>query len=89
MAGPVKAEQDELLPVSMDPQRDMAMTISVNPMTRVYGLTPDTTCHDCAHLVQGSRGRKFMKCDRRKITHGAATDHRVRWPACGLWEKRP
>lgn len=60
-----------------------------NPCVSLYGRGPEgATCKGCLHLVSVNGGsRNFWKCDLRKITHGKATDHRVRWPACGRYEK--
>lgn len=62
-----------------------AANLTANPMTLLNGLTPSRICRDCDHLIwhNPGHGHNFYKCDLRKITSGAATDHRVRWPACG------
>lgn len=61
------------------------MQLSPNPMTAVYGKKPDgEECGDCVFF---RRGRKsYHKCLKRGVTNGAGTDHRVHWPACGLYE---
>lgn len=43
-------------------------------------------CGSCEFLTShlGSSHR-FYKCTKRGVTNGAATDRRVRWPACGLY----
>lgn len=57
---------------------------SVNPMIVVHGPDPqDRQCQYCEHLkcLHYNR-RNYYKCDLRVITGGAATDHRLKWPAC-------
>ena len=55
--------------------------VSRNPMIRVYGPALDgLTCKTCAHLFKSGQ---WWKCGLRRNTGGPATDHRVRWPACG------
>src|SRR6266702_4143563 len=63
-----------------------------NPCIAVYGNGPEgQTCKGCVHLrypIQRNPKAKFWKCDKRKLTHGPKTDHRVNWPACAKYEKR-
>ena len=57
-----------------------------NPMLAVYGPGPGSArCKTCAHLVRLRRGGTYRKCDLRRNTHGAATDHKATWPACGKY----
>lgn len=57
-----------------------------NPCLKLYGLGPEgARCGTCKHLVRFRRGGTWYKCDLRTMTHGANTDHRVRWPACGRY----
>jgi len=63
-------------------------TLKTNPCLAAFGLGVEgRRCGGCFHLyrVGGVAGR-FYKCDLRRVTSGAATDHRVRWPACGRFE---
>lgn len=60
-----------------------------NPLLAVYGPGPeDATCRSCVHLyaLPGYAGH-YLKCDLRKLTHGAGSDHRAGWPACGRYEE--
>jgi len=62
-----------------------------NPCLALHGPGPEgVTCKDCIHFRYPLHrsGVRHWKCDLRKLTHGAATDHRVGWPACGKYEKR-
>lgn len=63
-----------------------------NRMVDFYGAGPDgAQCGSCVHLylVGGTSGR-YYKCDQRPHnTASVTTDHRVRWPACRLYEQDP
>jgi hypothetical protein len=78
----------------LTPRRNSSRPPDFNPCVAFYGRGPkDKTCKTCVHLRAShnseGRGNRHLKCDLRKITHGAATDHRAGWPACGRWEARP
>ncbi len=49
-----------------------------------------TLCQACVHLRRMvEMSHPVYKCDLHPhLTHGAATDHRVRWPACARYEVR-
>lgn len=47
------------------------------------------TCGDCAHRRRDIVERGFPKCGVGPITHGANTDVRAWWPACGRFEAKP
>ncbi len=65
---------------------------SINPCLALYGNGPDNqTCKGCTHLrypIERNPAAKHWKCDKRRLTHGSATDHKVNWPACGKYEAR-
>jgi len=60
-----------------------------NPCIAAYGRDPmGRTCKFCAHLYYKSYyPKRFYKCELRKDTNGRGTDHRVKWPACGRYER--
>lgn len=70
-------------------RNDADLAKGVHPATRV-ALHPDQSkrCGDCAHHQShdwyGSRKKIYHKCDihRLGMSHGAASDIRVSWPAC-------
>ena len=71
-------------------ERSKSGTPKRNPVVAALGPGPEgRICRDCSHLfrVGGVAGR-YYKCDLRKVTSGAATDHRVRWPSCAAFEER-
>ena len=58
-----------------------------NPCLLLYGAGPEsTTCATCTHLHALHMGGTYYKCDLRRLSRSAATDHRMRWPACGKYE---
>jgi hypothetical protein len=61
-----------------------------NPCVQRWGRGPaGALCRDCAHLTVYEQSRKWYKCGlRTDLTHGAKTDHRVKWDACSRYEAR-
>jgi hypothetical protein len=62
-----------------------------NPCIALYGAGPlNTQCRRCVHLRYPLErgGMRHWKCDLRILSHGSATDHHVRWPACARYEER-
>lgn len=60
---------------------------STNPCIPVYGKGPDgKRCATCKHLRVHQYANRYYKCDLRRMSASAATDHRVRWDACGKYE---
>lgn len=61
-----------------------------NLMVRKFGLGPDgVRCKSCRFLVSRRPGQNsYWKCEKRGITGGPATDHRVRYDACALYQER-
>jgi hypothetical protein len=59
-----------------------------NPCITLYGNGPeDARCKDCCHLLRlRYHDKTYIKCEMRKITHGAGSDHRAGWLACGKFE---
>lgn len=58
-------------------------TFRTNPCVAAYGPGPEgKRCGDCAHLIAHRFAKTYYKCDLRVQTASAASDHRVRWPAC-------
>ena len=64
------------------------MTRKIEKMQELFGTMPGKKCKDCDHLwkVQ-KRGTRCFKCDVYGDTSSEATDWRMKWDACGLWNK--
>jgi hypothetical protein len=60
-----------------------------NPML-IHGRGPSgKQCGDCAHLIRNHhRSAVHFKCECYKLTHGAATDIKLKWPACKKFEQQ-
>jgi hypothetical protein len=59
-----------------------------NPLVALYGPAPvaGARCGTCVHLLRvRHHDYTYAKCALRANTHGSATDHRVRWPACARY----
>lgn len=60
---------------------------TTNPCIAVFGTGPDgVRCATCSHLQARQYANRYYKCDLRRISASTATDHRVRWDACGKYE---
>ena len=60
----------------------------IEELHALYGVTPDKKCGECDLLRRYDyHGKRYYKCSLRRITHGAATDHRFSWAACGRFEE--
>lgn len=47
-------------------------------------------CGDCKWAFPlDSGGKRFWKCHKRGVTHGEATDLRISWPACEIFDQKP
>ena len=46
------------------------------------------TCGTCAFSYPAPGGsRYYWKCLKWRYSHGRATDLRLKWPACSLWQE--
>lgn len=57
-------------------------------MLRLYGQKRGFVCRDCKHLVATGNNATYYKCSKFGVTSGAATDWRLKWAACGLFQWR-
>lgn len=62
-----------------------------NPMVYKHGPGPEgKRCKTCRHVVSIRPGQnRYWKCDRRSLSHSQTSDHRLKWPACRLYEEEP
>lgn len=65
-----------------------ALPARINTMLIMYGQTSGQKCGTCVHLYGKRMGGTYYKCKLSKVTSGPGTDWRLRWPACGKWERR-
>lgn len=65
------------------------LPLRIRQMRSMHGKRDDQKCGDCLHFRSTSGfARNYYKCELSKLTHGAGTDWRTKWPACGKWEER-
>ncbi len=81
---------EESLNVTQPPLTSVPKPKSINPCSLVFGYGPlGVSCRACVHLLHlDYHAKTYIKCDLRKITHGAGSDHRLSWPACARFEER-
>lgn len=67
-----------------------------NPCILLYGLGPEgAKCKSCVLLLHrvGANGRRWYKCALRRASFdrrymgASSTDHRLKWDACGRYER--
>jgi threonine dehydratase len=51
-----------------------------------YGTALGKKCGDCRHFRAYKMSGTYFKCALYRISSSSATDWRVKWDACGLWE---
>jgi hypothetical protein len=61
---------------------------TIGKMHLLYGKIEGAVCRDCVHLTCHEYANKYFKCKLYGDTSSSSTDWRVRWPACGKFEKR-
>jgi len=63
----------------------------IGRMHELYGPGPNgACCGDCVSIrAQRYHDGKYTKCARFGFSRGPGTDWRLRWPACGKFERRP
>lgn len=49
-------------------------------------LHETATCGDCDHKHARHFAKTYWKCDLVRMTHGAASDIRLSWPACSRFD---
>lgn len=71
------------------PVGDLENNYSPNPMVRRHGRGPaGARCKTCRHLTRaGYRSRTYFKCLRYRVSHSTASDFRMKWGACRLYEE--
>ena len=81
-------EKAELADLSPDRRRTLRqrrdVEAGVHPLMK-SATRPDLgTCGGCVHRVLVGRGNgTYPKCDLSTMSHGASSDVRAWWPACG------
>ena len=59
-----------------------------NPLIKLYGVKDGEKCKGCKFLYARQFSKTYYKCEKRgELKASVKNDHRVNWPACGLFEK--
>lgn len=68
-------------------QKEM-IALGVHPATkRRIQVDSVATCRDCVHCIHTHGGaRNYWKCEKAGVSHSAASDIRLWWPSCALFE---
>ncbi len=61
---------------------------SENPMVNIHGAGPIAArCRTCCHITWNYADKRYWKCRLRGVSASATTDHRLKWPACSLYQE--
>lgn len=63
----------------------MWMLRKIDLMHSLYGVIPSQKCKDCMHLKGGVN--EYRKCEIYGQTHSEATDFRLSYTACGMFNR--
>lgn len=63
----------------------MWMLRKIDLMHSLYGVIPSKKCKDCMHIKGGVN--EYRKCRIYGVTASEASDWRLSYTACGLWNK--
>lgn len=60
----------------------------IDAMHAYFGVVPDKKCKDCSNFIHGRyRTRTLSKCVVYGATHSEASDWRMKYTACGCFNK--
>ena len=64
------------------------MTIrKIDLMHREFGVCPGKKCQYCDNLIVQQANRRYYKCEVYGITDSEASDWRLSYDACGMYNK--
>lgn len=56
-------------------------------MHHLFGKDTEHTCKDCSNIVKHTKNRSYYKCSAYGETESEATDWRLKYQACGFYNK--
>lgn len=56
-------------------------------MHHLFGKDEMHKCKECDHLITVTENRRWNKCKAYGISSSSSTDWRLKWTACGLYNK--
>lgn len=60
----------------------------IEAMYSMFGVFVGKTCKECPHLIQHcNHGANYYKCRIYGESYSEATDWRLKWTACGAFDK--
>lgn len=60
----------------------------INAMHKRFGICWGQHCKDCDHLISGEwHDRRYHKCELYGLSHSEASDWRLSWMACGMFNR--
>ena len=71
------------------PVRERRLASGMHPLSgKRLSDTPGARCGNCAHLRRlRYHGATYQKCRLGPVSHGTATDVRMKWPGCCDWQE--
>ena len=62
-------------------------TRKIDLMHREFGFSPGHKCQYCDNLIVQQANRRYYKCEVYGITDSEASDWRLSYDACGMYNK--
>lgn len=59
----------------------------IDLMHRLFGMCEGQRCVDCNHFSRHFYGKTYFKCEIYGESASEATDWRMKYPACGLFNR--
>lgn len=59
----------------------------IDKMHELFGKNEQLTCKSCRHLNSYTANRKWYKCEVYGESCCASSDWRLKWTACGMYNK--
>lgn len=80
-------QSDEGQKWSAGSERGDVMLRKIDLMHHLFGEVQDKKCKDCDNLVSYTASHKWYKCKCYSIGSSEASDWRLKYTACGLFNK--
>lgn len=60
---------------------------AINKMYELFGKNEQFKCRTCNHLTSYKANRRWYKCEVYGASSCASSDWRLKWTACGMYNK--
>jgi len=81
-------EQYDLWGEIREPPKKIKPSRKFKTMQELHGYTDNQTCKTCSHSRSIVYANRYWKCELWQLSHGSATDIRLKNKACGKWKKK-